>query len=243
MARRVPRERVRSTVPCVEHPAIDLRKVRHAFWLGDGRRVAALHVDSLVVSAGEQLAVRGPSGSGKTTLLNVIAGLLEPTSGEVRTAGIDPFALRGWARDRLRARTIGYLFQDFQLLEPLTALENVALAASLAGRSRREGADAARSLLADLALGDRLEHRPAQLSAGERQRVAAARALVAGPAIVLCDEPTASLDARIAERMIAGVRVRCSAIGATLLVTSHDPAVLSGFERVVDLPVPKLAAE
>lgn len=222
----------------MQHPAVELRDVCHEFELGDGRRVRALQVGSLIVAPGDQLAIRGASGSGKTTLLNVIAGLLEPSRGEVRTCGIDPFALAHRERDRVRARTIGYLFQDFQLLEPLSAIENVALAAFLSGRGRRESAFAAMQVLADLGLERRTDHRPSQLSAGERQRVAAARALVATPRVVLCDEPTASLDMAIAARMLEGLRDRCARTGAALIVTSHDPAVLGGFERVIELRAP-----
>ncbi|WP_437979184.1 ABC transporter ATP-binding protein [Sorangium sp. So ce295] len=207
--------------------AVELRDLRHDFVLGDGRRVPALRLESLEIAAGERLVVRGPNGSGKTTLLHVIAGLLRPQEGRVYVDGVDLFGLSEAARDRFRARRIGYLFQTFCLLEPLSALENVLCAASFGGvGSRRAQRERAEAMLIRFGLAQRLHHRPSQLSTGEQQRVAAARALVNDPAVVLCDEPTASLDPRGSRRLLRELDKHCEEHDATLIVVSHDQEAL-----------------
>lgn len=172
------------------------------------------------VAAGEAVAVVGASGSGKSTLLGLLAGLDVPTSGTVRIAGEDLFALDEDGRAALRARLLGFVFQSFNLLPAMTALENVMLPLELAGDG---GAGAAaRSLLERVGLGARLGHYPKQLSGGEQQRVAIARAFATGPAMLLADEPTGNLDAAtgagIIDLMFALNRER----GTTLILVTHD---------------------
>ncbi len=207
-----------------------LKGLRHSFELGDGRMIPALRLDELAIGVGERLALRGPNGSGKTTLLHIIAGLLRPTEGQVKIEGTDLYALSQGQRDRFRARRIGYLYQAFYLLDSLSALENVLCAASFAGAlPRREQRERARALLVRFGLGERLDHRPSQLSAGQQQRVAAARALINDPPLVLCDEPTASLDEETARLLLEDLEHHCADRGATLLVASHDPEILAAF--------------
>lgn len=211
-------------------PLIELRALRHRYDLGPDRFVTALELDSLSVHGGDRLAIGGPNGSGKTTLLHIIAGLVRPTEGAVEVEGIDLYALSEAARDRFRARRVGYLLQSFCLLHALTALENVLCAVKFAGMIRRpDRRSRAEEILVHFGLRDRLHHRPQQLSTGEQQRVAAARALVNDPAIVLCDEPTASLDRKTATLLLRDLERHCAERGATLIVASHDPEVLGSF--------------
>ncbi len=174
----------------------------------------------------------GESGSGKTTFLNLIAGILKPDSGTITLAGTKMTALREPARDRLRATRIGYIFQTFNLLQGYTCLENVLL-----GMSFGPGADAgfAKSLLERVGLGQRLRHYPRQLSTGQQQRVAVARALANRPKLVLADEPTGNLDHKNARESLELVREACLENGAALLLVSHDREVLARFEKVQDL--------
>lgn len=192
--------------------------------------MVALELPYLEIGAGGRLAIKGPNGSGKTTLLHVIAGILRPSEGLVEIEGINLYELGEPRRDRLRAERIGYILQSACLVDALTAMENVQCAAGFSGRfSRREQRTRSREILARFGLGDRLDHRPQQLSTGEQQRVAAARALVNDPTIVLCDEPTASLDRATASLLLGDLERQCSSRGTTLVVASHDPAVLAAF--------------
>ena len=212
---------------------IRIRGLRHEYRLGDGRSVTALALDELGVAAGARLAVEGPSGSGKTTLLHAIAGLLQPTEGIVEVDGVNIYELSETARDQFRARRVGYLLQSFCLLDALTAVENVLCAARFGGAfRRREQHERAKEILQRFGLAERLDHRPQQLSAGEQQRVAAARALVNRPRIVLCDEPTASLDRETARHLLDDLEHHCSDHRATLIIASHDPEVLASFPTV-----------
>lgn len=213
-----------------EAPLIQLRALRHRYELGPDRVVTALELDSLSVHAGDRLAIGGPNGSGKTTLLHIIAGLVRPTEGAVEVDGVDLYTLSESSRDRFRARRVGYLLQSFCLLHGLTALENVLCAVKFGGMvPRRDRRARAEEILLHFGLGDRLHHRPQQLSTGEQQRVAAARALVNDPAIVLCDEPTASLDRKTAKLLLEDLERHCAERHATLIVASHDPEVLGTF--------------
>jgi len=179
-----------------------------------------------------QTALSGPSGSGKTTLLNLIAGILKPDSGTVVLDGQTMGTLSEGGRDRLRARTLGYVFQTFNLLQGYSALENVIL-----GMVFGPGADAefARHLLERVGLKDRMNYRPSQLSVGQQQRVALARALANRPKLVLADEPTGNLDQRRSREAIALIQQICSENKASLLLVSHDPNVLAQFKYVEDL--------
>ena len=180
--------------------------------------------------------LRGRSGSGKTTLLNIIAGVSLPTSGTIRVIETDPFSLSEARRDRFRAEQVGYVFQTFNLLSALSAVENVMLAMMFADAvPRRLQRPRASELLARLGLSERLAHKPAQLSRGEQQRVAIARALANSPPLILADEPCASLDASTASEVLAIFLAVCRQDEKTLLLVSHDEAVLGVADRVIDM--------
>jgi putative ABC transport system ATP-binding protein len=187
------------------------------------------------LAARETVAIVGASGSGKSTLLSIVAGLDTPTSGTVRVAGQDLFALDEDGRAALRAQKIGFVFQSFQLLANLTALENVMLPLELAGR--RDARVRAAEMLARVGLGQRLGHYPRVLSGGEQQRVALARAFVVQPAVLLADEPTGSLDfatgATIMELMFALNREQ----GTTLVLVTHDRGIAQRCERCLSIEV------
>jgi len=197
--------------------------------------VDALADVSLVVGANENVAVTGPSGSGKSTLLNLIGGIDRPSSGAIRVDGRDIGGLSSDDLAKYRRETIGFVFQTFRLLPDLTAIENVALPHVLAGGSEEAGATKARPLLDRVGLGDRLRHRPAQLSAGEQQRVALARALVNGPRILLADEPTASLDTEAATALLDLIAEIRKERGLTLIVATHDDDLSAGADRAIRL--------
>ena len=190
-----------------------------------------LRVPSFEVAAGERVALVGASGSGKTTLLNLLSGLVRADAGKVEVAGQDLAQLGESARDRFRARSVGYMFQSFHLLDGFTALENVELGESFAGRKvdRVE----AQTLLEGLELGHRLDYKPSQLSIGQQARVALARALAGSPQLILADEPTGALDGRTAERILELLLERGQALGATLVVATHDPEIAARFDRTV----------
>jgi putative ABC transport system ATP-binding protein len=203
----------------------DLKK---SFLSPEGGRVDIVDVAEFALAAGEQLALRGESGSGKTTFLNLIAGILAADAGGVRIDGVEMTALPESKRDRLRAEKLGYIFQTFNLLQGYTVLENVMLGMSFGPR----GADRAhaREVLERVGLGHRLNHHPRQLSTGQQQRVAVARALANRPKLVLADEPTGNLDRKHARESLALIREVCREQQAALLLVSHDEEVLGGFE-------------
>ena len=197
----------------------------------DGGRSVIVDVPTFSLSAGEQLALRGESGSGKTTFLHLIAGILDADSGRIEIDGTDMAALGEPKRDRLRAQKLGYIFQTFNLLQGYTVLENVLLGMSFGPGADR---DHARSVLERVGLGDRLHHFPRQLSTGQQQRVAVARALANRPKLVLADEPTGNLDRRNATEALALIRETCREVGATLLLVSHDENTLAQFSLTKD---------
>ena len=216
--------------------AVSLHGVRKSFPLNGGGTLQVLDVDRLSIPAGGLTMLTGRSGSGKTTLLNLIAGIALPTAGTVTVADTDVAALPEARRDRFRARHIGYVFQTFNLLSALSALENVMLALTFAGgvppsTQRRRAAD----VLGRLGLGARLSHTPSQLSRGEQQRVAIARALVNDPPLVLADEPCASLDGTTARAVLDEFLAVCREGGKTLVVVSHDMAARGAADRVLDI--------
>jgi putative ABC transport system ATP-binding protein len=208
---------------------LEISRLKKSFPGPDGIRHCVVDVESFALEEKAQVALEGESGSGKTTLLNLIAGILKPDSGAIRMAGREMSALSEPARDRLRATTIGYIFQTFNLLQGYTCLENVLL-----GMSFGPGADRAfaRELLERVGLGNRLKHYPRQLSTGQQQRVAVARAMANRPKLVLADEPTGNLDHKNAAEALALIRSACHDNGAALLLVSHDRAVLQQFEFV-----------
>jgi putative ABC transport system ATP-binding protein len=206
----------------------DLKK---SFLSPEGERVEIVHVPAFAVAVGEQVALRGESGSGKTTFLNLIAGILAADSGSIKLADQELTSLGEARRDRLRAGTIGYIFQTFNLLQGHTVLENVLL-----GMAFGPGADRARAaaLLQRMGLADKHDHHPRQLSTGQQQRVAVARALANQPKLVLADEPTGNLDRRNAREALQLIRETCRESGAALLLVSHDERVLAQFEHMQD---------
>jgi len=197
--------------------------------------VHALRGVDLTVEEGEYLAVVGPSGSGKTTLLGLIGGLDAPTEGRVVVTGVD---ITGLDEDRLaeiRSAAVGFVFQFFNLISTLTALENVELPVQFATHARFDPSRRARELLELVGLGDRLHHRPAELSGGEQQRVAIARALANDPPLLLADEPTGNLDSATGEEVLRLLRRLCDQDGRTVIVVTHDPRVAAYADRVAFL--------
>ena len=207
-------------------PALRLRNVTFGY-AGAGWR---LRVPDLELAAGEQALLVGGSGRGKSTLLQVIAGLRE-SSGDVEVAGVRMSALRGAARDEARGRRIGMIFQTFNLLHGFTALENVLAGLMFSAMAPKEHEARARGLLQTLGIPDP-EAEVDRLSVGQQQRVAVARALAARPALVLADEPTASLDPENTATAMDLIQSACRADGAALLCTSHDPTLRARFARV-----------
>lgn len=195
-----------------------------------GALLTVLDVAAFAVGSGEQVALIGSSGGGKTTLLNVVAGISVPDSGTVTIDGTDVTALPEAARDRFRAERIGFVFQTFNLLPAFTALENVLLGMSFS--RKKASRERARELLDRVGLSHRLKHRPAQLSVGEQQRVAVARALANRPSILLADEPTASVDRANQETILDLIRTACTENGTSLLMVTHAPEVAARFARV-----------
>ena len=198
-----------------------------------GRPLTILDRVTLDVERGDAVAVIGPSGSGKSTLLGLIAGLDAPTDGTITVGGVDITRLGESALARFRRETIGYVFQSYHLIPTLTAQENVAVPLELAGR--RGAGDRARALLAELGLAERAHHYPVQLSGGEQQRVAVARAIALEPPLLLADEPTGNLDSATGKQIIdllVGVNRR---LGCTLVLVTHDAALAAHADRVVTL--------
>jgi putative ABC transport system ATP-binding protein len=201
---------------------------------GDGdRAVHAVRALDLELRRGEIVLVMGPSGSGKTTLLSMLGGLLRPTGGEIRLGPTDIAALPESALPPFRARTFGFIFQDFNLLAALTARENVEIALNLAGSRGAPARERARLLLASLGLEDRLDFRVDQLSGGEKQRVAVARAVANRPQVVFADEPTANLDSARGAETMRLLRSLAKEEGTTVLVVSHDQRLREVADRVL----------
>lgn len=213
-------------------PLLHLRDLKKAFTTPDGGSHMVIDVPDFSLPAGAQIALRGESGSGKTTLLHLIAGILKADSGAVEFDGYDLTAMGESARDRIRARHIGYIFQTFNLLQGYTALENIELAMRFGGSVDRSRAKA---LLERVGLADRMNYRPRQLSVGQQQRVAVARALANQPKLVLADEPTGNLDFRRGGESLKLIREVCAENNAALLLVSHDREILGAFETVQDL--------
>jgi putative ABC transport system ATP-binding protein len=213
-------------------PLLQVTQLKKSFVAPDGTTQLVVDVPEFAVEEKSQVALAGESGSGKTTLLNLIAGILKPDSGIVRINGEEMSSLSEPQRDRLRATKIGYIFQTFNLLQGYTVLENVLLGMSFGPGEDREFA---KLLLKRVGLDHRLHHTPRQLSTGQQQRVAVARALANRPKLVLADEPTGNLDQANAREALQLIREGCRENGAALLLVSHDREVLAQFEPVQDL--------
>ena len=219
---------------------LELREVSKTY--GTEPPVYALRKVSFAVNAGELVAIVGPSGSGKTTLLHVIGTLERPSEGVVAITGVDVAERSDRALAQLRARSVGFVFQQFFLAEHSTALENVADGLLYAGADVSERRERAAETLALVGLADRARFRPSRLSGGERQRVAIARALVGGPAIVLADEPTGNLDSAAGAAIVALLQ-ELHAQGATIVVITHDRELAERLPRQVQMLDGRIVAD
>jgi predicted ABC-type transport system involved in lysophospholipase L1 biosynthesis ATPase subunit len=217
---------------------LSARGLRKSFRIGD-RRLEVLHGIDLDVAPGERMCIMGASGAGKTTLLNILGLLDHPTEGEVRLQGRDAWRLTPLERARLRNATIGFVFQFYHLLPELDAVENVLLPAMIANsgrewrRRRKELREGARTMLADFGLSERMDHRPSQLSGGEQQRVAMARALILGPSLVIADEPTGNLDRATGDRVLDLLLNEQRRRGVAMILVTHDERLAARAGRVV----------
>jgi putative ABC transport system ATP-binding protein len=221
---------------------IELKNITKDYHLGR-TIVPALRGVDLTLERGEFSAIWGPSGSGKSSLLNLIGLIDVPTAGAICLDGHDTATLDDGARATLRNRNIGFVFQNFNLIPVLSALENVMLPLTLRGMSRRRSEPAARLCLQEVGLADFRDHRPDQLSGGQRQRVAIARALVTEPLIVIADEPTANLDAATGHQVIELMRILNRKQGVTFLFSTHDPRLLDSVDRLIRLVDGRLEIE
>lgn len=211
---------------------IELEGLARYYEMG-GVTIRALDGVDIQVGRGEYVSIVGPSGSGKTTLFNMIGGLDRPTKGRVYIDGVDISQLDAYELAWLRCRKIGYIFQTFNLIPVLTAVENVSLPTVFAGVPRDEGLEKAEKLLASVGLGERLQHKPMELSAGQQQRVAIARAMANDPAIILADEPTGNLDLNTGMEIIDLLHGLNRTRGMTLIAATHDLKMIKASDRIV----------
>jgi putative ABC transport system ATP-binding protein len=231
-------QRLQPTVPAAGEESIADRLAAHArratkvYGAGD-TAVTALDEVTLELPAGEFTAIMGPSGSGKSTLMHCLAGLDTLTTGQVFVGGTDLASLSDRERTVLRRDRLGFVFQAFNLLPTLTAMENITLPADLAGRNvDRAWFD---TVVAKLNLGDRLKHRPSELSGGQQQRVAIGRALISRPEVVFADEPTGALDSKAGTELLQFLRSVVDDLGQTVVMVTHDPGAAAYADRVVFL--------
>jgi putative ABC transport system ATP-binding protein len=214
--------------------AIHAINLTRTFEVGE-TAIEALRGINLEVLKGQFVALVGPSGSGKSTLLNLVGGLDRPSEGELWVDGVELSASKEKALTNHRRRRVGFVFQSFNLLPRLTALENVALPLIFVGVQEQERFERARDLLVQVGLKERMDHRPTQLSGGEQQRVAIARALVGRPAIILADEPTGNIDSTTGAEIMALLRRLNQEQGVTLLLVTHDLEAAAYADRIVHL--------
>ena len=207
---------------------ISLQAVRKDF--GNFTAISSVTVE---IADNEFFTLLGPSGCGKTTLLNILSGIDEPNSGDVMVKNQPLFGISDDARTRMRAEHLGFIFQDFNLLPVLSAVENVELPLLLLGNSAAEARTGALSALSSVGLEDRAEHRPAELSGGQQQRVAVARALVHSPAIILCDEPTGNLDSATSSEVLELLLRLNNERNTTFLIVTHDPIIAEHCSRTL----------
>ncbi|HEY3545380.1 MAG TPA: ABC transporter ATP-binding protein [Propionicimonas sp.] len=223
-----------SKVTVTQASLVVLEDVVKTYHMGEVEVTALNHTD-LVLDRGEFVVILGPSGSGKTTLLNLIGGIDSPTAGRIVIDGEDITHYRQRELTMFRRRTVGFVFQFFNLIPTLTARENVDFALQLADRGHRQGRDreSAARLLAEVGLSERLEHFPSQLSGGEQQRVAVARALAKKPALILGDEPTGNLDFRTGKLVLSAMREVNRLLGTTVVIVTHNQPLAAAADRVL----------
>ncbi len=222
-------------------PILDLKDVWKVYLAGD-IEVPAIRGVSLEVEAGDYVSINGPSGSGKSTLLNMIGCLDTPTDGKIRLGGYDIETLSEDELAAVRRKLVGFVFQTFNLMPSLSALENVALPMRFDGFSRKEAEEKARILLELVNLEHRLRNKPGEMSGGERQRVAIARALINDPSIILADEPTGNLDTTSGAKVIDMLE-RLNAQGMTLIIITHDPELSERAEKRLHIVDGKLTSD
>ena len=214
-------------------PIIDARDLSRVYPLGDSA-VVGLNCVSLTIAPGEMVVLKGNSGSGKSTLLSLLAGLDDPTEGRLHVAGYDLQNLSETQKNSYRRKVVGMIFQAFNLLPTMSVVENVCLPALLAGNSYHDTLERARELLDWLEMGSRIDHRPAQLSGGEMQRTAIARALIKDPALILADEPTGNLDSRTGADIL-DLLAALNENGRTIILVTHDAQVAERTRRVLHM--------
>jgi putative ABC transport system ATP-binding protein len=215
-------------------PLIEMKAIKKYYLLGE-TSVRALRGVNLSIEKGEFIAIWGPSGSGKTTLLNLIGAIDEPSSGQLLVEGREIAQLTDNMRAEFRNRAIGFIFQGFNLIPVLSALENVMLPLQIRGTSLSEARDNALSRLGEVGLSDFVDHRPDKLSGGQQQRVAIARALVTDPFIVIADEPTANLDSDTSRKILEIMRDLNQKDKTTFIFSTHDQRLLEKVERLIRL--------
>ena len=224
------------------HPLLEIRDVHKSYDDGTGR-VEVLKGIELEINAGEIVFVMGPSGVGKSTLLNLIGTLDQPTRGEILIDGNETARLKERALSRFRNDNFGFIFQFHHLLPDFTAMENVMMPHLIRGGNMAEGGERAAQLLTDVGLGERLTHRPNQLSGGEQQRVAIARALMNQPRLILADEPTGDLDRANSRSLFDLIRRLNDQFGQTFIIVSHDEMLASEANNIVHLADGKVASQ
>ena len=215
-------------------PALEASQLWKLYQAGESTVEAVRGVD-VRIDSGEMIAVMGPSGCGKTTLLNILSGIDEPTSGTVSVNGQPLYGISDDQRTDLRSQHFGFIFQNFNLLPVLSAVENVELPLLLNGRSPGEARSEAQRALEQVGLGDRSGHRPAELSGGQQQRVAVARAIVHRPSIILCDEPTGNLDNTTSGEVMRLLNTMNEEQGTTFVIVTHDPAIVAQCQRTITM--------
>jgi len=216
----------------MEHTIVRTTDVTKSFQLGK-HELQVLKGISLTIATGRYISIMGPSGSGKSTLFNMIGGLDKPTSGKVFIDEVDIAQLDAYELAWLRCRKIGYIFQTFNLIPVMTALENVTLPMTFGGTGTDEANQRGRELLTQVGLGDRYDHKPSELSGGQQQRVAVARALANNPAIILADEPTGNLDLTTGGEIIGLLKQMSSERGVTIISATHDFKMLNVSDEVI----------